>query len=62
MRSKSYKNARLDESKLGIKIAGWNNNIGYEDDTSVMAEIKEILKSLLKKEKEESEKSGLKLI
>ena len=55
-------NARLDESQAGIKIAGRNtNNLIYADDTNLMAENKEALKSLLKKVKEESEKSGLKL-
>ena len=55
-------NARLDEAQAGIKIAGRNiNNFGYADDTTLMAEIKEELKSLLMKVKEESEKVGLKL-
>ena len=55
-------NARLDETQAGIKIAGRNtNNLIYADDTNLMAENKEALKSLLKKVKEESEKSGLKL-
>ena len=55
-------NARLDETQAGIKIAGKNiNNLGYADDTILMAENKEILKSLLIKGKEESEKAGLKL-
>ena len=55
-------NARLDESQAGIKIAGRNiNNLGYEYDTTLMAESKEELKSLLMKVKEESEKAGLKL-
>ena len=55
-------NARLDETQAGIKIAGKNiNNLGYADDTILMAESKEILKSLLIKGKEESEKAGLKL-
>ena len=54
-------NARLDESQAGIKIAGRNiNNLSYADDTSLMAESKEELKSLLMKVKE-SEKAGLKL-
>ena len=52
--------ARLDESQAGIKIAGRNNNIICTDDTTLMAESKEKLKSLLMKMKE-SEKAGLKL-
>ena len=56
------RNARLDEAQAGIKIAGRNiNNLRYADDTSLMAEIKEELKSLLMEVKEESEKVGLKL-
>ena len=56
-------NARLDEAQAGIKIAGRNiNNLRYADDTTLMAEGKEELKSLLMKVKEESEKVGLKLI
>ena len=55
-------NARLEEAQAGIKTAGKNiNNLRYTDDTSLMAESKEELKSLLMKEKEESEKVGLKL-
>ena len=55
-------NARLDEPQTGIKIAGRNiNNIRYVDDSTLMAESKEELKSLLMKVKEESEKVGLKL-
>ena len=55
------RNARLDEAQAGIKIAGRNiNNLRYADDTTLMAESKE-LKSLLRKVKEESEKVGLKL-
>ena len=55
-------NARLDESQAGIKIAGRNmNNLRYTDDTSLMADSEEELKSLLMKVKEESEKVGLKL-
>ena len=55
-------NARLDEAKAGIKIAMRNiNNLRYADDTSLMAESEEELKSLLIKVKEESEKAGLKL-
>ena len=55
-------NARLDELQAEIKIA-WRstNNLTYEDDTTLMAESKEELKSLLMKVKEESEKAGLKL-
>ena len=55
-------NARLDELQAGIKIAGRNiNNLRYADDTTLMAESKEELKSLLMTVKEESEKAGLKL-
>ena len=55
-------NARLDEAQAGIKIAGRNiNNRRYADDTTLMAESEEELKSLLMKVKEESEKAGLKL-
>ena len=55
-------NTGLDESQAGIKIAGRNiNSLRYEYDTTVMAESKEELKSLLMKVKEESEKAGLKL-
>ena len=55
-------NARLDEAQAGIKIAGRNiNNLRYADNTILMAEIEENLKSLLMKVKEESEKAGLKL-
>ena len=54
--------ARLDETQAGIKIARRNiNNLRYADDTTLMAESKEELKSLLMKVKEESEKVGLKL-
>ena len=56
------KNAGLEETQAGIKIAGRNiNNLSYADDTTLMAESKEELKSLLMKVKEESEKVGLKL-
>ena len=56
------RNARLDEAQAGIKIAGRNiNNLRCTDDTTLMAETKEELKSLLMKVKEESEKVGLKL-
>ena len=56
------KNARLDEAQTGIKIARRNiNNLRYADDTTLMAESEEELKSLLMKVKEESEKAGLKL-
>ena len=55
-------NARLDEAQAGIKIARRNiNNLRYADDTTLTAENKEELKSLLMKAKEESEKVGLKL-
>ena len=55
-------NARLYDSQAGIKIAGRNiNNLRYTDDTTLMAESEEELKSLLRKVKEESEKAGLKL-
>ena len=55
-------NAGLDESQAGIKIAGKSiNNLRYADDTTLMAESKEELQSLLIKVKEESEKVGLKL-
>ena len=56
------RNAGLEEAQAGIKIAGRNiNNFRYADDTILMAESKEELKSLLMKVKEESEKAGLKL-
>ena len=56
------RNAGLDEAQAGIKIAGRNlNNLRYTDDTTLMAESKEELKSLLMKVKEESKKVGLKL-
>ena len=56
------RNAGLDEVWAGIKIAGRNsNNLRYADDTTLMAESEEELKSLLMKVKEESEKAGLKL-
>ena len=56
------RNARLEEAQAGIKIARRNiNNLRYADDTTLMAESEEELKSLLKKVKEESEKVGLKL-
>ena len=56
------RNARLQEAQAGIKIAGRNiNNLRYADDTTLMAESEEELKSLLMKVKEESEKLGLKL-
>ena len=55
-------NAGLVEAQAGIKTAGRNiNNLRYADDTTLMAENKEQLKSLLMKLKEESEKAGLKL-
>ena len=56
------RNARLDEAQAGIKIAGRNiNNLRYANDTTLMAESEEELKSLLMKVKEESGKAGLKL-
>ena len=55
------KNAGLNEAQTGIKIAGSNNNLRYTDDTTLMAESEEELKSLLMRVKEESEKVGLKL-
>ena len=56
------RNARLDEAQAGIKITGkYINNLKYADDTILMAESEEELKSLLMKVKEESEKIGLKL-
>ena len=55
-------NAGLEEAEAGIKIAGRNiNNLRFTDDTTIMAESEEELKSLLMKAKEESEKAGLKL-
>ena len=55
-------NAGLDEAQAGIKIARRNsNNLRYADDTTLMAESEEELKSCLRKIKEESEKAGLKL-
>ena len=57
------RNTGLEEAQAGIKIAGRNiNNLRYADDTTLMAESEEDLKSLLMKAKEESEKVGLKLI
>ena len=56
------RNAGLEEAQAGIKIAGRDsNNLRYADDTTLMAESEEELKSLLRKVKEESEKVGLKL-
>ena len=56
------RNAGLDEAQAGIKIAGRNiNNLRYADDTTLVAESEEELKSLLMKVKEKSEKAGLKL-
>ena len=56
------RNAGLEEAQAGIKIAGRNiNNLRYADDTTLVAESEEELKSLLMKVKEESEKDGLKL-
>ena len=57
------RNIGLDEAQAGIKIARRNtNNLRYTDDTTLLAESKEKLKSLLMKVKEESKKAGLKLI
>ena len=56
------RNARLDEAQAGVKSAGRNiNNLKYADDTTLMAESEEEIKSLLMKVQEESEKVGLKL-
>ena len=56
------RNAGLEEAQAGIKVAGRNiNNLRYADDTTLMAESEEELKSLLMKVKQESEKAGLKL-
>ena len=56
------RNARLDEAQAGVQTAGRNiNNLRYADDTTLMAEGEEELKSLLMRVKEESEKPGLKL-
>ena len=56
------RNAGLEEAQAGIQIAGRNiNNLRYADDTTLMAESEELLKSLLMKVKEESEKAGFKL-
>ena len=56
------RNAGLDESQAGMQITGRNiNNLGYADDTTLMAESKEELKSLLMEVKEENEKAGLKI-
>ena len=56
------RNAGLDEAQAGVKISGRNiNNLRYADDTNLMAESEEEVKSLLTKVKEESEKVGLKL-
>ena len=56
------RNAGLDEAQAGLKMAGRNNNnLRYADDTTLMAESEEEIKSLLMKVKEESEKVGLKL-
>ena len=62
MQSTLWKNAGLDEAQAGIKISERNNNnLRYADDTTLIVEIEEELKSLLMKVKEESEKAGLKL-
>ena len=60
MQSTSEYNAQLDEAQVGIKISGRNiNSLRYAEDTTLMAEIEEELKSLLMKVEEESETSGL---
>ena len=57
-----WRNTGLEEAQVGVKISGRNiNNLRYADDTTLMAESKEELKSLLMKVKEETEKIGLKL-
>ena len=62
MQSTSWEHTRLDEAHTGIKIARRNiNNLRYANDTTLMAESEEELKSLLIKVKDESEKAGLKL-
>ena len=62
MQSTSWETLGLEEAQAGIKIAGWNsNNLRYADDTTLMAESEEELKSLLMNVKKESEKVGLKL-
>ena len=62
MQSTSCKNARLNEAKAGIKIDGRNiNNLRYADDTTLMGESEEELKSLLRKVKKEREEAGVKL-
>ena len=62
LRKVKFRNAGLDEAQAGIKIAGRNiNNLRHADDTTLMAESEEELKSLLMKVKEQSEKVGLKL-
>ena len=59
---RTMRNAGLEEAQAGIKIAGRNiNNLRYSDDTTLMAESEEELKSLLMKVKEENDKVGLKL-
>ena len=55
------KNARLDDSQAGIKIAMWNINLRYAGDTTLKTESEEELKNLLMKVKQESEKANLKL-
>ena len=56
------RNAELEEAQAGVKVTGRNiNNLSYADDTTLMAESEEELKSLLMKVKEESEKVGIKL-
>ena len=55
------RNAAIDKQQAGINIAGWNNNLRYADDTTLIAEREEELKCILMKMKEESEKADLKL-
>ena len=60
--AKRWRNTGLDEVQAGFKIAGRNiNNLRYADNTTLMSESKELLRSLLIKVKEESEKAGLKV-
>ena len=62
MQSTSWETLGLEEAQAGIKIAGRNiNNLRYADDTTLMAESEEEVKSLLMKVKEDSEKTGLRL-
>ena len=61
MQSTSWENAGLDEEQAGIKMAGRNNNPRYADNTTLISESEEELKSLLVKVKKQSKKAGLKL-